>query len=110
MSIATTSSLGVLLIILIMAIVTLATRWGGVFIMAFVPISRRVQQFIRGMSGSVLIALLAPLAAQGDNGARLALLVTAGTALLLKKPLPAITAGILAAALFRQLAPLAGGA
>ena len=59
MSIATTD-LGTLLIILIMALVTLATRWGGVFIMAFVPISRRVQQFIRAMSGSVLIALLAP--------------------------------------------------
>ena len=109
MSIATTD-LGTLLIILIMALVTLATRWGGVFIMAFVPISRRVQQFIRAMSGSVLIALLAPLAAHGDGGAKLALLVTAGVALVLKKPLPAISAGIVAAALFRQLAPLLGGA
>ena len=109
MSIATTD-LGTLLIILIMALVTLATRWGGVFIMAFVPISRRVQQFIRAMSGSVLIALLAPLAAQGDGGAKLALLVTAGVALVLKKPLPAISAGIVAAALFRQLAPLLGWA
>ena len=101
MSIATTD-LGTLLIILIMALVTLATRWGGVFIMAFVPISRRVQQFIRAMSGSVLIALLAPLAAQGDGGAKLALLVTAGVALVLKTPLPAISDGIVAAALFRQ--------
>ena len=109
MSIATTD-LGTLLIILIMALVTLATRWGGVFIMAFVPISRRVQQFIRAMSGSVLIALLAPLAAQGDGGAKLALLVTAGVALVLKKPLPASSAGMVAAALFRQLAPLLGGA
>ena len=109
MNIATTD-LGTLLIILVMAVVTLATRWGGVFIMAFVPISRRVQQFIRAMSGSVLIALLAPLAAQGDGGAKLALLVTAGVALVLKKPLPAISAGIVAAALFRQLAPLLGGA
>ena len=52
--------------------------------------------------GAVLIALLAPLAAQGDGGAKLALLVTAGVALVLKKPLPAISAGIVAAALFRQ--------
>ena len=78
--------------------------------MAFMPISHRVQQFIRAMSDSVLIALLAPLAAQGDGGAKLALLVTAGVALVLKKPLPAISAGIVAAALFRQLAPLLGGA
>lgn len=53
--------------------------------------------------GSVLVAVLAPLAVTGDNGARLALLTTAGLMLLLKKPLPAIAAGIVAAALLRQL-------
>jgi len=51
----------------------------------------------------VLIALLAPLAADGDHGARLALLVTAVTMRVLKKPLPAIAAGIVAAASVRQL-------
>lgn len=87
---------------------TLATRWGGIFIMSFVPIGHRVQQFISAMSGSVLVALLAPLAVGGDSGARLALLVTAITMLLLKKPLPAIAAGVAAAASFRQLFPLLG--
>lgn len=98
-----TTGLGTLLIILLMAVVTLATRWGGVWVMSFVPISYRVQQFISAMSGSVLVALLTPLALNGDNGARLALLTTAVSMLLLKKPLPAIAAGIMAAALFRQL-------
>ncbi|QEW06470.1 AzlD family protein [Nitrincola iocasae] len=100
-----TAGLGVLVIILAMASVTLATRWGGVFVMSFVPISYRVKQFIHAMSGSVLVAILAPLAVTGDNAARLALLATAVTMLLLKKPLPAIAAGILVAALFRQLWP-----
>ncbi len=72
-----TAGHGTLMIILIMAIVTLATRWGGVFVMSFVPINYRVQQFITAMSGSVLVAVLAPLAIEGDNGARLALLSTA---------------------------------
>ena len=98
-----TAGLGTLVIILAMASVTLATRWGGVFVMSFVPIGYRVKQFIHAMSGSVLVAILAPLAVTGDNGARLALLATAVTMLLLKKPLPAIAAGILVAALFRQL-------
>lgn len=40
---------------------TLATRWGGVLIMSYVPISDRVQRFINAMSGSVLVALLALL-------------------------------------------------
>lgn len=98
-----TTGTGTLLIILIMAVVTLATRWGGVYIMSFIPIGYRVRQFIHAMSGSVLVAILAPMAVNGDNGARLALLTTAVTALVIKKPLPAIAAGILMAALYRQL-------
>lgn len=97
------SGFGTLSIILIMAIVTLATRWGGVFVMSFVPINYRVQQFISAMSGSVLVAVLAPMAITGDNGARLALLTTAIVMLTLRKSLPAIAAGILMAALFRRL-------
>lgn len=93
---------GTLIIVLIMALVTLATRWGGVFVMSFVPISYRVQQFIGAMSGSVLVALLTPLALEGDISARLALLTTAVIMLLVKKPLPAIAGGILVAALARQ--------
>lgn len=98
-----TAGIGALAIVLAMAVVTLATRWGGIYVMSFVPISYRVKQFIQAMSGSVLVALLAPMAMAGDNGARLALLTTATIMLLLKKPLPAIAAGILAAALLRQL-------
>lgn len=98
-----TTGYGALIVVLVMAVVTLATRWGGVYVMSFVPIGYRVKQFIGAMSGSVLVALLAPMALEGDNGARLALFTTGATMLIVKKPLPAITAGILAAALFRQL-------
>lgn len=94
---------GTLGIVLAMAAVTLATRWGGVYVMSFVPIGNRVRRFIQAMSGSVLVALIAPMAVAGDNAARLALLATAAVMLFLKKPLPAIAAGILAAALFRHL-------
>lgn len=98
-----TAGHGTFVIILVMALVTLATRWGGVFVMSFVPISPRVQQFIGAMSGSVLVAVLTPLAVSGDNGARVALASTALVMLVVKKPLPAIAAGIVAAAVFRQL-------
>ncbi|MBL4610894.1 MAG: AzlD domain-containing protein [Pseudomonas sp.] len=93
---------GALLLILAMALVTLATRWGGVYVMSFIPIGYRIKQFIHAMSGSVLVALLAPLALEGDTAARLALLTTAVIMLLVKKPLPAIAAGILVAALVRR--------
>ena len=98
-----TTGYGTLMLVLLMALVTLATRWGGVFVMSYVPISYRVKQFISAMSGSVLVAVLTPLAVNGDNGARLALLSTAVVMLLVKKPLPAIAAGIVAAALVRAL-------
>lgn len=98
-----TAGAGTLLLVVIMGLVTLATRWGGVFVMSFVPINYRVQRFISAMSGSVLVAVLTPLAVNGDNGARLALLSTAVVMLLVKKPLPAIAAGIVAAALVRAL-------
>lgn len=97
------SGWGPLLIVAVMALVTLATRWGGVFVMSLVPIGPRVRRFIAAMSGSVLVAVLAPMAVQGDSGARAALATTVLVMLVLKKPLPAIAAGIVAAALFRQL-------
>lgn len=91
----------VLLIVIIMAVVTLATRWGGVFIMSFVPIRDSIRRFIGAMSGSVLIAVLAPVAVEGDLGARLALLTTLVLILLIKRPLVAITSGFMMAALVR---------
>jgi uncharacterized membrane protein len=97
-----TNDWNLMMIVGVMTAVTLVTRWGGVFAMSFVPIGRRTRQFIAAMSGSVLVALLAPLAIQGDGGARLALATTAAVMLLLKKPLPAIAAGILAAAMLRH--------
>jgi uncharacterized membrane protein len=97
------TGLGTFVIILVMVVVTLLTRWGGLFIMSFVPISYRVQQFISAMSGSVLVAVVAPMAVTGDHGARLALLTTAIVMLLLRKPIPAIAAGVVAAAVFRQI-------
>lgn len=98
-----TAGWGAMIVVLVMALVTLATRLGGVFIMSMVPINERVRRFIRAMSGSVLVALLAPIALNGDTGARMALLATALMMLWLKKPLPAITAGIVVAASVRQL-------
>jgi len=97
------SGWGALAIVAVMTVVTLVTRWGGVFVMSFVPINDAVKRFIGAMSGSVLVAMLAPLALRGDTGARAALAVTAVTVLVLRKPLLSVAAGIVTAALLRQL-------
>ena len=53
------------------------------------------------MASSVLIAIIVPMAFGGDAGALAALSVTAIVMLTIKKPLPAIAAGIFAAAFVR---------
>ncbi len=98
------SAWGAMAAIVIMALVTYLTRAGGVFVMSRLPIGPKVERFINAMAGSVLVAVITPMAVQGDWGARLALLATLGTMLTLQKPLPAIAAGILTAALWRLVA------
>lgn len=98
-----TDELGTLALIFVMALTTMTTRLGGIYIMSLVPLGPRVRAFIGAMSTSVLVALLAPLAMQGDSGARIALATTAAIVLTVNKPLPAIAGGILAAALLRGL-------
>lgn len=100
MAIETTTA-GTLLIVLIMTLVTLATRFGGVFLMSFVRISPRIEGFINAMASSVLIAIIVPMAFDGDWGARAALATTAVIMLVTARPLPAIAVGILAAAMVR---------
>lgn len=98
-----TSTAGILLLIAIMTLVTLATRFGGAFLMSFVTINPRIESFINTMASSVLIAIIVPLAVSGDAGALAALVVTAVIMLALRKPLPAIAGGIAAAGLVRYL-------
>ncbi len=96
-----TVGMGPLIIIFVMTLVTLVTRWGGVWIMSFVPLNNRIKDFIQGMSGSVLVAILAPIAITGDNGARMALLTTAVVMLIFKRPVIASTIGIVVSAMVR---------
>ena len=96
-----TTAAGAVLAILLMALVTYLTRAGGVFVMSRVPISPRVERFINAMAGSVLVAVITPMAVQGDWGARLALVATLGVMLTTRKALAAISAGVVTAALWR---------
>ncbi|MGR4070051.1 AzlD domain-containing protein [Halomonas sp. LR3S48] len=95
---------GAVIAIMVMALVTYLTRAGGVFVMSRIPIGPKVERFINAMAGSVLVAVITPMAAQGDWGARLALLATLVVMLTTQKALAAISAGILTAALWRLVA------
>jgi uncharacterized membrane protein len=99
-----TTTAGILFLIAVMTAVTLVTRFGGAFVMSFVKINPRIESFINTMASSVLIAIIVPMAVTGDAGALAALITTAVTMLVLRKPLPAIAAGIAAAGIVRYLA------
>ncbi len=87
----------------VMALTTYATRIGGVVIMRWIPLSRRVQRFLEALSGSVLVALVAPMALAGDLGFKLALAVAAGTMLATRNAAAAIAAAMLAVVILRAV-------
>ena len=69
--------------------------------MSFISFNNKIKAFIQGMSGSVLVAILAPVALTGDKGSQMALLTTAMMMLVFSRPLLAITFGIVVSALVR---------
>ncbi len=78
-----------------MAIVTYALRAGGLWLMGRVPLSGRVETWLRYVPGTVLISLVAPgVLANGVPGA-VAALATVGVAARTGNALLAMVAGVL---------------
>jgi uncharacterized membrane protein len=92
------------LAIVAMALITYATRAGGLWAMGHVPVSPRVESFLRHMASSVIVAIVATTAWRGDHGMRLAIIVSVAVMLLWRNTITALASGMAAAALFRALA------
>lgn len=90
-----------LLVIAAMALVTYATRAGGIWFMAFMPVTPRVEAFLRYLAGSVLVALLVPAVVRGGSVAYIAVGVSVAAMLVTRRTLLSMAAGVVAAALFR---------
>lgn len=101
-----TSESGTLVLIAIMVAVTVITRWGGIFVMSYVPLNPHVRRFIQAMSGSVLIAMITPMFIWGDIGAKVALTITAVGAIVIKRPFLGIVCGIAIAVWVRNTGPI----
>jgi uncharacterized membrane protein len=52
--------------VLLLSLVTFATRIGGVWIMSYVPISPRIEAFLKYMAAGVLIAIVVPATLSGS--------------------------------------------
>ena len=104
MTTLTLTTLTGFLVVFVMGLVAYLTRIGGVLILSRMKIGRRTERFIYAMSGSALVAIVVPLAVEGDTAARLSLVTTSLVMLTTRKTLLAILVGILTAAGWRALA------
>ncbi|MBB3772070.1 putative membrane protein [Angulomicrobium tetraedrale] len=91
-----------LLVIFAMALVTYATRAGGLWVVGFMPMSPRLEAFLRYLAGSVLVALVVPATVRGEGAAFVAVGATLVSVVLLRRALLAMAIGVLAAALYRR--------
>jgi uncharacterized membrane protein len=91
------------LVIAAMAAITVLTRVGGLWLMASVTLTPRVERALDALVGSVLIALIAPAVVEGDAGAKLAVVVAVAITWLTGRALLALFAGAAAAAALRAL-------
>lgn len=93
-----------LVAILGMALVTYITRAGGVLLMRFVPVTPRVETFLRYLSSSVLVGLVAPtVLASRDPAVWVAVAVAVLVMARTRQLVAAMLAGVAAAALARLL-------
>ena len=93
----------VLVAILGMALVTYLSRAGGVLLMGIVPVTPRVEAFLRYLSSSVLVALVVPAVIESrDPATFVAVAVTVLVMAVSRQLVAAMLVGVVAAALLRQ--------
>lgn len=90
--------------ILVMALATYATRLGGYILMGFIPITGRLERFLRHMAGGVLLAIVMAATFRGDPPIWLALALTVAVLLLTRKAMLAMLGSVALVALLRYLA------
>lgn len=88
-----------------MGVVTYLTRVGGVWAMEFIPITRRVEIFLRHMASSVIVAIVVGGAARGDVVANVALATSIVVMVVTRQTYLALTVAMVVAAAIRALWP-----
>jgi branched chain amino acid efflux pump len=96
---------GPFLAIAAMAAATYLTRWAGYWLMAHIPLTRRVRRMLEVLPGAIMAATVVPLVAKAGLAALLAVLVALGAMIVRRNEFLAVGLGLATAALAR----LAGG-
>ena len=84
-----------------MIVCTYATRAGGLWLMAHVPLTPRVEALLRYISGTVLVAILTPAFVQADDLTRIALGSAVVLMIITRRMIVAMVGAAVVAALLR---------
>lgn len=91
----------VMIVILIMALVTIAMRVGGFWLMRYVPATPRVKRMLGALPGSIIAAAVLPVVVQGGPVAALAVVSAMVSMWLTRSDFVAVVTGMGVAALAR---------
>lgn len=93
----------VLLAILVMGAAAFLMRAGGFWLMGRVPLTPRVLRMLEALPGSIVAAIILPIAARGGAVAVLAIATAAALMILRRNEFLAVAGGVLVAALARSM-------
>lgn len=90
--------------VLLLTLVTMATRIGGVWIMSYVKITPRIEAFLKYMAVSVLISIVVPTTIAAAPRIWIAVAAAAIVAAITRSALSAMLVGAALAAVVKNLA------
>jgi uncharacterized membrane protein len=90
--------------VLLLTLVTIATRVSGVWIMSYVDITPRIEAFLKYMAVSALVSIVVPITAAAPPRIWLAVAASALVSITTRSALGAMLAGVIVAALAKKFA------
>jgi uncharacterized membrane protein len=93
----------VLVAIAAMGLVTYLLRVGGFWLMAHVPLTRRVRRMLEALPGSVVVAAVLPIVVRDGLAAALAIAAAGAVMLVRRSDILAVLTGMAVAAAVRAL-------
>lgn len=91
-----------LLALLAMGVTTFLMRAGGYWLMAHVPLTPRVHRMLEALPGSLVVAIVLPIAVKGGTVAFLAIAAAAAMMILRHNGFLALVAGLIVAVIARS--------
>ena len=89
--------------IAVMTLVTVASRLGGYWLMAYVPVTPWVRRMLDALPGSIIIAAVAPVVLNGGAVVIFAIAAAMGVTIIKRNDFLAVMTGMAVAALARAI-------